>query len=405
MAEVFQQALAGQPPVQKTPFDLALEELMKQQQTPKPMFTPQQQRERVLRNNAMVDMGLLGQMSGDQQIGNVGGQVFKQALGDRATRFTDRGMTDTLTGETAVNPEYEEARNDTRRDRVLQHALRYQDSRDKAVEQKARQAELDAERRARQEDAQADRAERAREAAANRADMIRLSASLRQGSGGGGDPELNDLKKADIQSRIDARKAASDAKEEKSYQAKAKLESLADLTAQKADRLAKDAADAVKMVDMFNTGLVGSQVRKIPGTKAFDLQKKIDTIKANIGFETLQEMRTHSPTGGALGQVAIRELDMLQATIANLDTAQDPRTVKENLKKVEEHFAKIAKSMKGKKIEVPSSDPAISAPAPAVQQQAPMVPQAPVAPAAPPQAPSGVRRLRYNPATGRSEPI
>ena len=66
----------------------------------------------------------------------------------------------------------------------------------------------------------------------------------------------------------------------------------------------------------------GSYLAMFPGTEAKDLESKVLTIKANIGFDRLQRMRAESPTGGALGQVAVQELQALQATIANLDTAQ-----------------------------------------------------------------------------------
>lgn len=71
---------------------------------------------------------------------------------------------------------------------------------------------------------------------------------------------------------------------------------------------------------MFSdTGLVGSGLSLVPGTDAYGLSSDMDTIKANLGFEELQDMRDASPTGGALGQVAVQELEMLQATKGKLD--------------------------------------------------------------------------------------
>jgi hypothetical protein len=70
------------------------------------------------------------------------------------------------------------------------------------------------------------------------------------------------------------------------------------------------------------TGWRGQVLRNLGGTDARALQARTDTILANLGFERLQQMREESPTGGALGQVAVREIELLQATIANLDQAQ-----------------------------------------------------------------------------------
>lgn len=86
---------------------------------------------------------------------------------------------------------------------------------------------------------------------------------------------------------------------------------------------------------MFTTGFLGSVSSKIPGTPAYDLGAKLDTIKANIGFDRLQEMRDNSPTGGALGQVSEFENRLLQAVWGNLAQSQSPSQFKENLDLVE----------------------------------------------------------------------
>lgn len=69
------------------------------------------------------------------------------------------------------------------------------------------------------------------------------------------------------------------------------------------------------------TGAIGSIVRRFgpTGTAAYDLSGQIQSIDANLAFEELANMRRNSPTGGALGQVTERELDLLRSTVANLD--------------------------------------------------------------------------------------
>jgi hypothetical protein len=77
------------------------------------------------------------------------------------------------------------------------------------------------------------------------------------------------------------------------------------------------------------------------------LRNTIETIKANIGFDKLQQMRDMSPTGGALGQVSERELSALQAVLANLTTNQSPEYLKENLEKVKTHYNNWVATLKG----------------------------------------------------------
>lgn len=97
-------------------------------------------------------------------------------------------------------------------------------------------------------------------------------------------------------------------------------------------------ANAKAGTGALTTGLLGAATRGIAGTPAFDLAKTVETVKANLGFDRLQQMRDNSPTGGALGQVAVQELNALQATVANLDTAQSTDQMLAGLDKVERHY-------------------------------------------------------------------
>lgn len=88
----------------------------------------------------------------------------------------------------------------------------------------------------------------------------------------------------------------------------------------------------------WNTAGVGSVLSGVPATDARDLQAKLETVKANLGFDRLQQMRDQSPTGGALGAVAVQELTALQSTVASLDQAQSPTQLKAALDKIERHY-------------------------------------------------------------------
>lgn len=85
-------------------------------------------------------------------------------------------------------------------------------------------------------------------------------------------------------------------------------------------------------------GFRGAVAAQVPGTQAYNLARQLETIKANLGFAELQAMREASPTGGALGQVAVQELVALQATVANLDIGQSEQQLRANLAKVRQHY-------------------------------------------------------------------
>jgi hypothetical protein len=108
----------------------------------------------------------------------------------------------------------------------------------------------------------------------------------------------------------------------------------------RADLVLGKVAEARQQVGKFTAGLGGSVLGRIPGTPAVDLRKTVDTIKANIGFQELQAMREASPTGGALGQVAVQELNMLQAVVSSLDSEQSPQQLHKNLGEIEKHYKK-----------------------------------------------------------------
>jgi hypothetical protein len=103
--------------------------------------------------------------------------------------------------------------------------------------------------------------------------------------------------------------------------------------------------EALKETGFFSTGLTGEVLGMIPGTGAYDLDATLDTIKANLGFNELQAMRQASPTGGALGQVAVRELEMLQATIASLKKGQSQAKLRNGLAQVKTHYGNWKKAV------------------------------------------------------------
>jgi hypothetical protein len=86
------------------------------------------------------------------------------------------------------------------------------------------------------------------------------------------------------------------------------------------------------------TGLIGSLLGNAPGTAAFDARAIRDTIGANLAFAELAAMRAANPSGGALGSITERELDLLQSTVANLNLNQSPEAVLDALNDVETRY-------------------------------------------------------------------
>ncbi|MCJ8334662.1 MAG: DNA transfer protein [Epibacterium sp.] len=86
------------------------------------------------------------------------------------------------------------------------------------------------------------------------------------------------------------------------------------------------------------TGFFGANLRFVPGTASANLDATLDTIRANIGFEELNQMRAMSPTGGALGQVTERELRFLQSVMGSLEQSQGPEQLRQNLGRIREQL-------------------------------------------------------------------
>jgi hypothetical protein len=138
--------------------------------------------------------------------------------------------------------------------------------------------------------------------------------------------------------REETRSAKEIREDEKRQEKLDKQEQSANAAIMGADRIIKEVGEARDKVSGFTAGL-GSYLSVLPLTEAKDLSKRLTTIKANLGFDRLQQMRDASPTGGALGQVAVQELIALQSTIASLDQDQSPAQLKQALDKIESSYA------------------------------------------------------------------
>lgn len=90
-------------------------------------------------------------------------------------------------------------------------------------------------------------------------------------------------------------------------------------------------------------GMGTGVTENVRGSNASNMIQITETIRGNIGFDRLQRMRDESPTGGALGQVAVQELQALQATLGSLANSQGKAQFLTNLKRVEDQYDRIIK--------------------------------------------------------------
>ena len=107
-------------------------------------------------------------------------------------------------------------------------------------------------------------------------------------------------------------------------------------------QLVLDAIDkADKDIGWNTTGVAGALLKNWPASDAYDLRQTIDTIRANIGFAELAQMRENSPTGGALGAVSENENRLLQAVKGSLDPNQSSEQLRENLATIRKNYEAV----------------------------------------------------------------
>jgi hypothetical protein len=101
------------------------------------------------------------------------------------------------------------------------------------------------------------------------------------------------------------------------------------------------AAELITESPRLTTGVGGFIASNIPATKRKTLEGAIKTIQANLSFQALNDMRAASPTGGALGNVTERELDLLGSTVANLSPDLPPEELLSNLNFVNAEYRRL----------------------------------------------------------------
>jgi hypothetical protein len=102
---------------------------------------------------------------------------------------------------------------------------------------------------------------------------------------------------------------------------------------ERTQRIRNDVATLKKKVSGWTAG-AGSALGMIPGTPARDFTAELNTLKSNIAFGELAEMRAASKTGGALGAISEKELTLLESALGALDQGQSPGNLSAQLDKI-----------------------------------------------------------------------
>jgi len=121
-----------------------------------------------------------------------------------------------------------------------------------------------------------------------------------------------------------------------------------DAAIQKSDETIDKVNRVLPLVKPNTVGIESAVRGDLPGFlggEARQLKRAVESLQANFGFDTLNQMRQASKTGGALGQVSERELALLINALEAIDLEGDPDTLKENLNLVVRHYENYKKNL------------------------------------------------------------
>jgi hypothetical protein len=91
-------------------------------------------------------------------------------------------------------------------------------------------------------------------------------------------------------------------------------------------------------------GPVGSRLWTLRADTA-NVEAKLEALKSRIAISALQAMRDASKTGGALGNVSDKDLDLLKNSIASLELRQSPEQLRQGLDVVVQHTQNLRDRM------------------------------------------------------------
>jgi hypothetical protein len=97
----------------------------------------------------------------------------------------------------------------------------------------------------------------------------------------------------------------------------------------------------------LKTSVLGIVLSSVAGTDNYTLEGDLDTIKANLGINALQEARSNSASGASgFGQLTQRELERLESLIASLKTGMNKEDFLERVGRVRVDFQRAEREAK-----------------------------------------------------------
>lgn len=103
----------------------------------------------------------------------------------------------------------------------------------------------------------------------------------------------------------------------------------------------KNIDGALAKISPVSAGMIGGYTAGIPGTPAADLKATLDSIGGSISVDQLQTMRANNTTGGALGNVTERELDLLSSLLSAIRNTQSPDQLVKNLSSIRDELRAV----------------------------------------------------------------
>jgi len=148
-----------------------------------------------------------------------------------------------------------------------------------------------------------------------------------------------DAAKAETDAAAAARKAEEEAKKREGKDIE--LASTELLNALRAAQSAKK----LSAEGWFATGFGSENTANIGGSPSADVRGLLNTVGAKAAFDRLQRMREESPTGGALGGIAVKELELLRDSVASLDPNQSDEQFQGQMDQIIESYSDLYRKL------------------------------------------------------------
>jgi len=103
------------------------------------------------------------------------------------------------------------------------------------------------------------------------------------------------------------------------------------------DEFTATAAEIIGMIPDLPDNAIGAKFGAIlgealPGTKQGRIVSRLNTIKANLALDKVNQMRAASPTGGAAGNMTEKEWPLFMQEFGSLDAAENKQDLEKRLK-------------------------------------------------------------------------